>query len=108
MFESRAYSQAVSARTLLFVSEPKRPAKWPMTPQELWEAVEPVLGRDRASEKFGREIRRRQRALGRAVGPAAWREYVALEEATSRRSLRWIEVVAGWAHSEGLRRRRLR
>jgi hypothetical protein len=108
MLQSPAPYQSVPRPALLSVSEPKRRAKWPTTQQGFWDAVEPVLSRDGASERLGREIRRRQQALGRRVGQDAWREYVALEEVTSRRSLRWIEVVARWAHSEGLRRRPLR
>jgi hypothetical protein len=108
MFDSQTYTPVSPGGTLLHVSERRRPGRWPDDRARFWDTVGPVVDRDAASRKLGAEVRRRERALRLKVKAAAWREYVALEEVTARRSLRWIEVAAAWAYLEGARRRRSR
>lgn len=106
MFEASTFAATRAGATLLHVAEPKRDSRWPHNPARLWETVGPILDRDSTSLKLGAEIRKREEVLRREVTALAWRKYVALEEATAHRSLRWLEVVAVFAYSKGVRRRR--
>lgn len=96
-----------AAETQILLFEPSRP-RWPQRPttDAFWQAIERVIDGDAASARRQRDIARKQRALRAAVTKRAWARYVDLEEAQTRRWLRWIEIVARWAHAEGKRQRR--
>lgn len=90
-----------------FLAEVARRPRWSSRNRDhFWRTIDAATADDALANGLTRRIERKQRRLQRSVSEPAWRAYLEIEELQTRRTLRWIELVATWASGHGAPRRR--